>query len=99
MAASANMGPKHMMFEPVHGSAPKYTGQNVVNPIAMLQSVQLMFEALAYRKKDQSWISVRISYNKQFSNTSRKAELSPMTSVVMLAPQMLAKLLLIDVKP
>ena len=53
MAASANMGPKHMMFEPVHGSAPKYTGQNVVNPIAMLQSVQLMFEALAYRKKDQ----------------------------------------------
>ena len=53
MAASANMGPKHMMFEPVHGSAPKYTGQNVVNPIAMLQSVQLMFEALAYRKKDE----------------------------------------------
>ena len=42
MAASANMGPKHMMFEPVHGSAPKYTGQNVVNPIAMLQSVQLL---------------------------------------------------------
>ena len=52
MAASANLGPKHMMFEPVHGSAPKYTGKNVVNPIATLQSVQMMFEALAYRKKD-----------------------------------------------
>ena len=52
MAASANLGPKHMMFEPVHGSARKYTGKNVVNPIATLQSVQMMFEALAYRKKD-----------------------------------------------
>ncbi len=49
MAASANLGPKHMLFEPVHGSAPKYAGKNVVNPVAMLQSVQLMFEALAYR--------------------------------------------------
>ena len=54
MAASANLGPKHMMFEPVHGSAPKYTGKNVVNPIATLQSVQMMFEALAYRKKDDN---------------------------------------------
>ena len=53
MAASANLGLKHMMFEPVHGSAPKYTGKNVVNPIATLQSVQMMFEALAYRKKDE----------------------------------------------
>ena len=52
MAASANLGPKHMLFEPVHGSAPKYAGKNVVNPVAMLQSVQLMFEALAYRVDD-----------------------------------------------
>ena len=52
MAASANLGPKHMLFEPVHGSAPKYAGKNVVNPIATLQSVQMMFEALAYRHND-----------------------------------------------
>ena len=52
MAASANLGPKHMLFEPVHGSTPKYAGQNVVNPIATIQSVQMMFEALAYRKED-----------------------------------------------
>ena len=53
MAASANLGPKHMLFEPVHGSAPKYAGLNVVNPIATLQSVQMMFEALAYRNEDE----------------------------------------------
>ena len=52
MPASANLGPKHMLFEPVHGSAPKYAGMNVVNPIATLQSVQMMFEALAYRHND-----------------------------------------------
>ena len=52
MAASANLGPKHMLFEPVHGSAPKYAGMNVVNPTATLQSVQMMFEALAYRNND-----------------------------------------------
>ena len=52
MAASANLGPKHMLFEPVHGSAPKYAGMNVVNPTATLQSVQMMFEALAYRHDD-----------------------------------------------
>ena len=52
MAASANLGPKHMLFEPVHGSAPKYAGINVVNPTATLQSVQMMFEALAYRHDD-----------------------------------------------
>ena len=54
MAASANLGPNHMLFEPVHGSSPKYAGKNVVNPIAMLQSVQMMFEAIAYRKNDSN---------------------------------------------
>ena len=54
MSASANMGPRHMLFEPVHGSAPKHAGKNIVNPIAMIQSVQMMFEALGFRKKDET---------------------------------------------
>ena len=52
MAGSANLGPKHMLFEPVHGSAPKHAGKNIVNPIATLSSLQLMFEALGFRKQD-----------------------------------------------
>ena len=52
MAGSANLGPKHMLFEPVHGSAPKHAGKNTVNPIATLSSLQLMFEALGFRKQD-----------------------------------------------
>jgi len=46
IAASANLGDEHGMFEPVHGSAPKYTGQNITNPMAMINSVSLMFDWL-----------------------------------------------------
>ena len=52
MAASANIGDEHMMFEPVHGSSPKHAGQNKVNPIAAISSVQLMFDSLGVRHGD-----------------------------------------------
>jgi isocitrate/isopropylmalate dehydrogenase len=45
-APSANLGDKYAVFEPTHGSAPKYAGQYKVNPIAMLLTVKLMFEWL-----------------------------------------------------
>ena len=56
MAASANIGDNHMLFEPVHGSSPKYAGQNKVNPIAALSSTQLMFESLGSRNNDDEAI-------------------------------------------
>ena len=34
------------MFEPIHGSAPKYAGKEVVNPIASIESVRMMLEHL-----------------------------------------------------
>ena len=34
------------MFEPIGGSAPKYTGQNVINPLAAIAAVQMMLEFL-----------------------------------------------------
>jgi 3-isopropylmalate dehydrogenase len=54
MAASANVGDEHGMFEPVHGSAPKYAGQNKVNPIASILSVQQMLGWLGRRKNDEA---------------------------------------------
>jgi 3-isopropylmalate dehydrogenase len=45
-AASGNIGADYALFEPTHGSAPKYFGQYKVNPIAMLQSSRLMLEWL-----------------------------------------------------
>ncbi|MCG3123429.1 MAG: Homoisocitrate dehydrogenase [Phycisphaerales bacterium] len=45
-APSANLGDKYAVFEPTHGSAPKYAGQYKVNPIAMLLTVRMMFDWL-----------------------------------------------------
>ena len=46
MAAGANIGENYAMFEPVHGSAPKYTGQNKVNPIATVFAGKMLLDYL-----------------------------------------------------
>jgi len=45
-AASANIGDRYAVFEPTHGSAPKYAGQYKVNPTAMIMTVKLMLDWL-----------------------------------------------------
>ncbi len=50
-APSANLGDKYAVFEPTHGSAPKYAGQNKVNPIAMLLTSKLMLDWLKETEK------------------------------------------------
>jgi isocitrate dehydrogenase (NAD+) len=46
LAPGANFGANAAVFEPTHGSAPKYTGQNKVNPMAMMLSGMLMLRHL-----------------------------------------------------
>jgi isocitrate dehydrogenase (NAD+) len=46
VAPGANIGTDAAVFEATHGSAPKYKGQNRVNPIAMILSGKLMLEHL-----------------------------------------------------
>lgn len=47
VASGGNINPSGVsMFEPIGGSAPKYTGQNVINPIAAIGAVQLMIHQL-----------------------------------------------------
>jgi 3-isopropylmalate dehydrogenase len=47
IAAGANMNPEGAsMFEPIGGSAPKYTGKNVINPLAAICAGQMMLEFL-----------------------------------------------------
>ena len=44
-AASANLNPEKRypsMFEPIHGSAPKYKGKGIVNPVATIESVRMI---------------------------------------------------------
>ena len=50
-ACSANIGDGFAIFEPTHGSAPKYAGQYKVNPMAMLLSVKMLFDYLGLSEK------------------------------------------------
>ena len=58
VAPGANFGDDIAVFEPVHGSAPKYAGQDKVNPMALLRSGVLMLEHLgedeAARRMEQA---------------------------------------------
>ena len=69
-AAGGNINPEReypSMFEAIHGSAPKYTGMGLVNPIASIESVRMMLEHLgeeeAARDIEQA-ISKHISLGK-----------------------------------
>jgi len=44
VAPGANIGDEYAVFEPVHGTAPKYAGKNVANPMAMILSAVLMLQ-------------------------------------------------------
>jgi isopropylmalate/isohomocitrate dehydrogenase-like protein len=50
LAAGANIGETYGMFEPVHGSAPKYTGMNRVNPIATIMAGAMMMDWLGEKQ-------------------------------------------------
>jgi isocitrate/isopropylmalate dehydrogenase len=48
---SGNIGKKLAVFEPSHGSAPKYAGQYKVNPIATILAAKMMLEWLGEQEK------------------------------------------------
>jgi 3-isopropylmalate dehydrogenase len=48
---SGNIGDRYAVFEPTHGSAPKYAGQNKVNPIAAILAAKMMLEWLGETEK------------------------------------------------
>jgi 3-isopropylmalate dehydrogenase len=51
VAAGGNLNPDAggtSMFEPMGGSAPKYTGQNVINPIAAIGAMAMLLEQTGY---------------------------------------------------
>jgi len=49
-ASAGNIGDNYAVFEPTHGSAPKYAGQYKVNPMAMLLATKMMLEWLGEKE-------------------------------------------------
>jgi isocitrate/isopropylmalate dehydrogenase len=52
LAAGANIGDRHGMFEPIHGSAPKYARKNRANPVAATLTAGMMLRWLGERHDD-----------------------------------------------
>jgi 3-isopropylmalate dehydrogenase len=52
MAPSAELGERHGLFQPAHGSAPDIAGQGKANPTAMILSAAMMLEWLGETRKD-----------------------------------------------
>ncbi len=54
VAAGGNINPKGVsMFEPMGGSAPKYTGKNVINPMAAIAAIQMLLDHIGEKKAAQ----------------------------------------------
>jgi isocitrate dehydrogenase (NAD+) len=53
VAPGANIGTDYAVFEPTHGSAPKYKNQNKVNPMAMILSGMMMLQYIGEKEKAQ----------------------------------------------
>ena len=50
MAPSANIGDQHGIFEATHGTAPKYAGQDVVNPSSVILCGAMMFRYMGWKE-------------------------------------------------
>ena len=66
VAAGGNINPEGVsMFEPMGGSAPKYTGQNIINPIAAIAALQMMLFVLG---EQEASLMVEDAIKKVISN-------------------------------
>ena len=60
LGPGANIGDNIALFEPIHGAAPKYKGQNKVNPIAMILSGVLMLHYIR-EKQAADWLEKAVA--------------------------------------
>ncbi|MGE5612157.1 MAG: 3-isopropylmalate dehydrogenase [Bacillota bacterium] len=57
VAAGGNLNPKGVsMYEPMGGSAPKYTGQNVINPMAAIGAMAMLLRETGIHKNDKKLV-------------------------------------------
>lgn len=72
IAPSGNIGEKKGLFEPVHGSAPKYAGKDIANPTATFLSAAMMLDFLGEKKEGDR---IRNSIFKTFDEGKRTKDL------------------------
>lgn len=69
VAPGANIGDNFALFEPVHGSAPKYAGKNIANPTSMILAAKLMLEWIGEKYSDRNSLNASVAIEKALIET------------------------------
>jgi isocitrate dehydrogenase (NAD+) len=81
VAPGANIGDEVAIFEPTHGSAPKYAGQNKANPMAMMLSGVMMLRYLGEKDSADKLESAIAEVIAEGKNVTYDLKLDPATAV------------------
>jgi len=81
IAPGANIGDEVAIFEPTHGSAPKYAGKNKVNPMAMMLSGAMMLRYLGEKDSADRLESAIAEVIAEGKNVTYDLKLDPTTAV------------------
>jgi isocitrate dehydrogenase (NAD+) len=81
IAPGANIGDEVAIFEPTHGSAPKYAGQNKANPMAMMLSGVMMLRYLGEKDSADRLESAVAEVIAEGKNVTYDLKLDPATAV------------------
>ena len=81
IAPGANIGDAMAVFEPTHGSAPKYAGQNKANPMAMMLSGVMMLRHLGEKDSADKLESAIAEVIAEGKNVTYDLKLDPATAV------------------
>lgn len=78
MAPCAEIGLKHALFQPAHGTAPDIAGTGRANPTAMLVSTAMMLEWLGAQHNDETLTKAGVALDKAVYDAYADAEILPM---------------------
>jgi 3-isopropylmalate dehydrogenase len=70
MAPSADIGDRHAVFQPSHGSAPDIAGKGIANPVATILSVSMMLEWLGHHDTHAGAEMIRAAVRAVFTDPS-----------------------------
>ncbi len=76
-APSANIGEKHSLFEPVHGSAPDIAGKGIANPYSMILVVGMMLNHIGVRQNDKRLAEASLRLERAVENAISNGSLTP----------------------
>jgi len=77
LAASANIGARFAIFEPVHGCAPDIAGKNIANPTSLILSAAMMFDWLGREKQDLNATKASQSIQRSVEDCLTAREVTP----------------------